>query len=113
MINIVFVIIGIIIGFILGWICCYRANGVGEYEYEEYEEYLVYQDPETGEEIEITKSIHLLIEKENGCFYAYNAETSEYIAKGQTKSILNKNINDRHPNAIFTVDNTNLEDVGL
>lgn len=108
----VYVIVTFIIGFIIGWVSCYRANGIeddGEYE----EEYYMYEDPDTGEEIEITKTVHLLIEKDEGIFYAYNADTSEYVAQGNSEDILKQNIVDRYPNVFFTIDPENLKDVGL
>lgn len=107
----VFIIVSFIFGFIVGWISCYRANGVDQ---EEYEEYYVYTDPETGEDVEIKKTVHMVIEQDAGWLYGYNAETSEFLGQGKDGDELDYNIRKRFPNVFFTIDEENLKElVGL
>lgn len=110
-----FTLIGLIVGFIAGWVMCYRVNDVASYEDIETEEYFVYEDPVTGKEIEITGTIHMYIEyhDEVGQFFAYNADNHDYIAMGKTEEDLKLNILSRYPTKMFTVDQSNIDDVGL
>lgn len=106
----IFVIVAFVFGFLVGWISCYRANGVGEYEDEDY---YYYTDPKTGKEVEIKKTVHITIEEDSGWFYGYNADTDEFLGQGRNGDELDENIRTRFPNVFFTVDAENLKSVGL
>lgn len=57
--------------------------------------------------------IKISIEKQNDIFYVYDLDDNTFMAQGNTKEELEKNLQARYPGKTFAADNENLRQVGL
>lgn len=57
-------------------------------------------------------SVHLHIQKQGDMFFAYNADTNEFLAQGENHSQISETLKSRFPDKIFTADIDNLKEVG-
>jgi hypothetical protein len=55
--------------------------------------------------------IKIRIEHSKGIFYIYNMETNEFMAQGDTRIIVERNLRERFPDTLFAATNENLREV--
>lgn len=53
------------------------------------------------------------IEKVKEVFYIYDLDTDEFLAQGDTRAVLEKNLAERFPNNFFAATAANLKEVGF
>lgn len=53
------------------------------------------------------------IEHVKGVYYIYDMETDEFLAQGDTRPVLEKNLAERFPDTFFAATSENLKEVGF
>lgn len=53
------------------------------------------------------------IEKVKEVFYIYDMDTDEFLAQGETREVLEKNLAERFPNNFFAATEANLKEMGF
>ena len=62
--------------------------------------------------LELPKNIiRIRIEHSKGVFYIYNMETNEFMAQGDSRIIVERNLRERFPGTVFAATNENLREV--
>jgi 3-methyladenine DNA glycosylase AlkD len=57
--------------------------------------------------------IRIIIEHENDTYYVYNAENKSFMAQGNTRKELEKNLASRYPGKLFGAEPDNLKSLGF
>ena len=47
----------------------------------------------------------------NGMIYIYNMETNEFMAQGETRNVVERNLKKRFPDTVFAATDENLREV--
>lgn len=68
---------------------------------------------EEGINLEPPTARKIRIEVVKDVFYIYDLETNEFLAQGENRMILEKNLADRFPDTFFAATQENLKEVGF
>lgn len=55
--------------------------------------------------------VRIRIERNNGMIFIYNMETDEFMAQGETRNVVERNLQQRFPDTVFAATNENLKEV--
>jgi hypothetical protein len=89
----------LVFGFILGW---WYREFVAELKIKK----LLESVEEHTENV-----IRIRIERMNGMIYIYNMETNEFMAQGETRNVVERNLKKRFPDTVFAATDENLREV--
>jgi hypothetical protein len=94
-----------VLSFILGWI-------MREHLARRRLDRLMEQLGDAMEDLQ-PERINIKIELENGIYYAYNADTSDFMGQGTTRKELEDGLAHRFPDKVFAAQPSNLKEVGF
>jgi hypothetical protein len=55
--------------------------------------------------------VRIRIERMDGMIYIYNMETNEFMAQGETRNVVERNLKKRFPDTVFAATDENLREV--
>jgi hypothetical protein len=55
--------------------------------------------------------VRIRIERTNNMLYIYNMETNEFMAQGETRNVVERNLKRRFPDTVFAATDENLREV--
>jgi len=55
--------------------------------------------------------VRIRIERTNNMLYIYNMETNEFMAQGETRNVVERNLKKRFPDTVFAATDENLREV--
>lgn len=107
------IILGILLGvifFVLGFIQGWRMREL--YAVKKLDELLNKVEQEVDEEIK-ESIIPITIEKHQDTYFVYGVNDNQFIAQGNNRWELEKNLETRYPGKKFAASNENLKEVGF
>jgi hypothetical protein len=55
--------------------------------------------------------VRIRLERMDGMIYIYNMETNEFMAQGETRNVVERNLKKRFPDTVFAATDENLREV--
>jgi hypothetical protein len=64
------------------------------------------------ESVDISNDVvRIRLERMDGMIYIYNMETNEFMAQGETRNVVERNLKKRFPDTVFAATDENLREV--
>ena len=98
--------IGVLQGLYLGWVLRER------YAQMKINRYLAQAEVQMQEEV-ADKHIQITIERHNDMFFVYDVNDKKFMAQGETRKQLERNLEERFPGKKFAASHENLKEMGF